>query len=172
MKKTIARITKHEIEFQFVNSFTLEKNKDISALSYPSAFGYSDWINSGDLLKADFISGLSGSIKFSIISRRFEFTFYPLTKITSCDDVKKVNKELALFKRKDKAFHDKLSDLSLKVSDMPLTFLLNSVFECMNVIGGTYCSENSKYCFDNSDIPSSINLISQYMLSEPTLACK
>jgi hypothetical protein len=138
--KTIVRANKDKygnvsISFQQVKSFDLIKCNDIGSKSAEELKGYSDWVNSGNTLKAEFDSH-PANIQFGLTHRDFSLDF-GFSNTVQGHDIPSLKKVISSLTRIEKKICDDLYENNLFIDSSALKDVLDIVFKRANVIGGT-----------------------------------
>ena len=156
--KTIARINKKSIAFQVVDGFKLIRNEFIPLLGEKEKRGFSDWVGSGDLVKADFSFGVLSNFEFDFEFRELELEFKHRTKFGDYQ-LATLKKEITFYQRKNNAFLKAVEKTGYSHRSLDMKILLNILFEKLNVIGGTVSLDTEKLSFDRRNTNQAIELV-------------
>jgi len=163
-KQTIARVYLNSIDslvicFQPVENFSFIPNARISDLTIDDKKYHSDWVNSGDLLNADFTHGLEFLYNCNHFELKADATNIKYGSI-GYFGASELIKELQRFKRIESKFSNTLSKLNGARGNLKIE--LSIIFELLNVVGATISTKNTKKSFGKSrsaiiDLISDIN---------------
>lgn len=168
-KQTLARvyIDRNDlmISFQPVRNFSFIGNKFIQYKTAEEKKYHSDWINSGDLINAEFTGELEYRFDLEFRHLNLDLSSHRHTYISE-NEASDTIKQLQAFKRLKAKYYDKLSDIGISEHGSSIEVLLTVIFDLLNVVGATVSTHDLKKSFGSNSRDSIINLIADLYRSK------